>query len=74
MHLSLLPSEARDLAAQLVEIADVAQRAGWTPEMLAQAGERYLPGMSTHRLLAAIETADDGVTDHEDLAVTGEAG
>ncbi|TDE12637.1 hypothetical protein [Jiangella asiatica] len=40
----LLPKEARRLAAELVRIADVVQRAMWTPKLLAHVRERYLPG------------------------------
>ncbi|TDD65549.1 hypothetical protein E1262_24890 [Jiangella aurantiaca] len=40
----LLPKEARRLAADLVRIADIAQQAMWTPKLLANVRERYLPG------------------------------
>ncbi|SEE94330.1 hypothetical protein [Jiangella alba] len=52
---SLTPSEARDLARQLREIADTAQRAGWTPAVLADARERYLPGLSDEQIIARLD-------------------
>lgn len=52
---SLTPSEARDLARQLREVADTAQRAGWTPAVLADARERYLPGLSDEQIMQRLD-------------------
>ncbi|WP_157988075.1 hypothetical protein [Jiangella endophytica] len=52
---SLTPSEARALARQLTEIADTAQRAGWTPALLADARERYLPGLSDEQIIERLD-------------------
>ncbi|WP_169792028.1 hypothetical protein [Jiangella muralis] len=51
----LAPSEARALARQLSEIADTAQRAGWTPAVLAEARERYLPGLSDEQIIERLD-------------------
>lgn len=47
----LLPKEARRLAAELVRIADVAQQAMWTPKLLANVRERYLPGATDAEII-----------------------
>ncbi|TDD70776.1 hypothetical protein E1262_09030 [Jiangella aurantiaca] len=52
---SVTPSEVRTLARQLTEIADTAQRAGWTPAVLADARERYLPGLSDEQIIARLD-------------------
>lgn len=53
--LSLSPSEARLVAGQLTEIAASAQRAGWTPEVLADVRERYLPGRSDQQIIERLD-------------------
>ncbi|WP_026874446.1 hypothetical protein [Jiangella gansuensis] len=47
----LIPKEARQLAAELVRMADVAQNAAWTPALLAQVRERYLPGATDAQIV-----------------------
>ncbi|WP_119663101.1 hypothetical protein [Jiangella rhizosphaerae] len=59
VDVSVTPSEARALARQLTELADTAQRAGWTPELLAEARERYLPGMSDEQIIARLDALTD---------------
>ncbi|MBB5791612.1 hypothetical protein [Jiangella mangrovi] len=54
-HVALTPSEARLIAAQLTDLAATAQRAGWTPEVLADARERYLPGQSDEQIIARLD-------------------
>lgn len=49
------PSEIHQLADQLHDIANLAQRAGWTPEVLAQARERYLPGMTDEQIMERLD-------------------
>ena len=44
---------------QLTEIADTAQRAGWTPAVLADARERYLPGLSDEQIIAWLDALID---------------
>jgi hypothetical protein len=56
----LSPAEARGLADQLREIADVAQRAGWTPAVLADVRERYLPGATDEEIMVRL----DQLTEH----------
>ncbi|SDU64581.1 hypothetical protein [Jiangella alkaliphila] len=55
IDVSLTPPEARILARQLADIADTAQRAGWTPALLADARERYLPGMSDEQIIERLD-------------------
>ncbi len=55
IDVSLTPPEARILARQLADIADTAQRAGWTPAILADARERYLPGMSDEQIIERLD-------------------
>jgi hypothetical protein len=55
VQFALTPSEARLLAGQLTEIAATAQRAGWTPEVLANVRERYLPGMSDEQIMERLD-------------------
>lgn len=54
-EVSSTPSEVHKLADQLHEIATIAQRAGWTPEILAQVRERYLPGMSDAQIIERLD-------------------
>jgi hypothetical protein len=55
LHLALTPSEARLLAGQLAELAATAQQAGWTPEVLADARERFLPGHSDQQIIERLD-------------------
>ena len=55
VDVSLTPSEARIVARQLTELADTAQRAGWTPALLADARERYLPGLSDEQIMQRLD-------------------
>ncbi|SDU18205.1 hypothetical protein [Jiangella alkaliphila] len=60
----LLPKEARRLAADLVRIADVAQQAMWTPKLLANVRERYLPGATDAQIIEQLQRLadrDDGL-------------
>ncbi|WP_157987757.1 hypothetical protein [Jiangella endophytica] len=59
VDVSLTPAEARVVARQLTEIADTAQRAGWTPALLADVRERYLPGLSDAQIIERLETLTD---------------
>ncbi|WP_046766651.1 hypothetical protein [Jiangella alkaliphila] len=59
IDVSISPSEARILARQLTEIADTAQRAGWTPALLADARERYLPGLSDEQIIARLDALSE---------------
>jgi hypothetical protein len=52
---SLSPSDARSLADQLRAIADVAQQAGWTPALLADVREKYLPGFTDEQIVARLD-------------------
>jgi hypothetical protein len=49
------PSEIHRLADKLHEVATIAQRAGWTPEVLAQAREKYLPGMTDAQIIERLD-------------------
>lgn len=60
-EISLTPSEVHNLADQLHEIAMVAQHAGWTPEILAQVRERYLPGMSDVQIIERMDRLADRI-------------
>lgn len=55
VELRLSPCEARELADQLRDIADVAQRAGWTPAVLADVRQHYLPGASDEQIVARLD-------------------
>ncbi|WP_026876891.1 hypothetical protein [Jiangella gansuensis] len=55
VELSLSPAEARDLAGQLTEIADVAQRAAWTPAVLTEVRERFLPGHTDQQIIERLD-------------------
>jgi hypothetical protein len=46
--------EARKLAADLVRIADVAEAAMWTPELLADVRTLYLPGATDAEIIARL--------------------
>lgn len=52
---AMTPSEARLVARQLTEIAATAQRAGWTPEVLADVRERFLPGRSDQQIIDRLD-------------------
>lgn len=52
---TLSPSETRELADQLRQIADVAQHAGWTPAVLADVREHYLPGAGDEEIMARLD-------------------
>lgn len=52
---ALTPAEARVLAGQLTDIADAAQRAGWTPAVLADVREHYLPGASDEQIIQRLD-------------------
>ncbi|WP_053208197.1 hypothetical protein [Jiangella muralis] len=60
-EISFTPSEVHKLADQLHEIATVAQHAGWTPEILAQARARYLPGMSDVQIIERLDRLADRI-------------
>lgn len=51
----LTPCETRLLARQLQEVADTAQRAGWTPAVLADVRESYLPRASDEQIVARLD-------------------
>lgn len=55
LELSLTPGEARLVAAQLNEAAATAQRAGWTPQILADVREHYLPGRSDQQIIDRLD-------------------
>ncbi|TDE13509.1 hypothetical protein [Jiangella asiatica] len=55
VEFSISPAEARELAEQLVRIADAAQRAGWTPDVLAQVRERFLPGHTDQQIIERLD-------------------
>jgi hypothetical protein len=46
--------EARQLAATLLEVADVALSAMWTPELLADVRTLYLPGATDAEIIARL--------------------
>lgn len=51
----LSPCEARKLSDQLRAIADTAQRAGWTPAVLADVREHYLPGATDEQIITRLD-------------------
>src|ERR1700754_2809952 len=55
VHFAMTPSEARLVAGQLTQIAATAQRAGWTPEVLADVRERFLPGRSDEQIIERLD-------------------
>lgn len=61
VELGITPTEARELAEQLRDVADVAQRAGWTPAVLANVRERYLPGASDEEIMARLDQLTEEV-------------
>ncbi|PZF81582.1 hypothetical protein [Jiangella anatolica] len=50
----LVPIEAHQLADELHRIADLAQRAGWTPAVLTDA-RAYLPGMTDEQIIERLD-------------------
>lgn len=65
----LAPLEARTLAAELDEIAITAQRAGWTPAVIAHTRDTYLPDATD----AEIMTRLDRLVERLDGTVLGHA-
>jgi hypothetical protein len=59
VHLALTPTEARLIAGQLTDLAATAQRAGWTPEILADVRERYLPGRTDQQIIERLDALTD---------------
>ena len=51
--------EARQFAATLLEVADVALSAMWTPELLAEVRTRYLPGATDAEIIARLNERVD---------------
>lgn len=70
VDLSITPAEARMVAGQLAEIAAIAQRAGWTPAVLAEVRERFLPGLSDEQIIERL----DALADRLDGGVLGHRG
>lgn len=59
VEFGLTPTEARALASQLREIADAAQRAGWTSAVLADVRQNYLPGATDDEIIAKLDALAD---------------
>lgn len=56
--------EVRLAAAELLRMADVAQQATWTPKLLANVRERYLPGATDAQIIERLQRLadrDDGL-------------
>ncbi|SDU47734.1 hypothetical protein [Jiangella alkaliphila] len=51
---AITPREAHQLADDMHRIADLAQRAGWTPTILTDA-RRYLPGMTDEQIIERLD-------------------
>lgn len=63
--------EARQTAAALLVIADTAQAAMWTPGLLAEVRERYLPGATDAQIIEQLEALADRLGGGIELRSTG---
>lgn len=54
IQFGLTPADTHRLADELHEIADVAQRAGWTPTILSEA-RVFLPGMTDEQIIERLD-------------------
>src|SRR5690625_2973874 len=52
---SMGAAEARQLATELNRIADLTQQSGWTPRILAEVRQRYLPGMTDAEIMRRLD-------------------